>query len=72
MNNSLKTRRMCRNLQTSSRVRRQALAEKLDKDWHELRRYATIERDPEKLLRLSAEIDKRSLLAEATATHSGS
>jgi hypothetical protein len=35
------------------------LAEKLDKQWHELRRHATIERDPEILLRLAAELDKR-------------
>jgi hypothetical protein len=53
--------RNCRNSLTPSRVRREVLAEKLDSQWRELRRHVTIERDPEKLLRLAAELDKRRL-----------
>ena len=54
------TARNCRDPLMPSRVRRDALAEKLDKQWRELRRHATIERDPETLLRLTAELDKRN------------
>jgi hypothetical protein len=46
-----------------SRTRREALAERLEKQWHELLRHATIERDPEKMLRLTAELAQRTLRA---------
>jgi hypothetical protein len=49
----------CRNLLTSSRVRRQRMAEKLDQQWNELRRIATIERDPQRLAQLTSELDRR-------------
>jgi hypothetical protein len=49
----------CRNLLTSSRVRRQKMAEKLDQQWNELRRIATIERDPQRLAQLTSELDRR-------------
>ena len=49
--------RNCRNSLTPSRVRRDALPE-LEKQWQEIRRHATIEKDQEKLLRLVAEINK--------------
>ena len=48
----------CRNLLTPARVRREALAERLEKQWHELLLHATIERDPEKMLRLAAKLDQ--------------
>jgi hypothetical protein len=41
------------------------LAEKLDKQWCELRRHATVEDDPEKLLWLRSEFDKRKRRAES-------
>ncbi len=49
----------CRNSLTPSRVRSERSAARLDKQWRELCRHATIENDPEKMLRLSAEIDRR-------------
>lgn len=54
--------RNCRNWLTSSRVRRQVMAERLTKQWHEIRLHATIERDPAKLSRLAAELEKRQRL----------
>ena len=47
------------------------MAEKLDTQWRELRRHATIERDPEMLLRLAAELDKRNRQAEAAGKRNG-
>ena len=61
----------CRNSLTPSRVRRAASAARLDKQWRELRRYATIEKDPEMLLRLTAELDRRRRLAEAIGKYKG-
>jgi len=34
------------------------MAEKLDQQWSELRRIATIERDPQRLAQLAGELDK--------------
>jgi hypothetical protein len=59
MSHSFVLTRNCRKSLTPSRLGRKALAEKLDKQWRELRRHATIERDPGILLRLAAELDKR-------------
>jgi hypothetical protein len=67
---SLSTRN-CRNSLTPSRVRRGALAQNLDKQWRELRRHATIDKDPETLLRLTAELDKRRRQAEAVGQRNG-
>jgi hypothetical protein len=50
----LKTRN-CRNLLAPSRLRRQAMAENFDTLWLELRKHATIERDPQKLAELVAD-----------------
>jgi hypothetical protein len=63
----------CRNSLTPSRARRDASAERLDKQWRELCLHATIERDPEKLLRLTAELDKRKrrCQTEALGKHNG-
>lgn len=58
--------RNCRNLLTSSRVRGQRMAEKLDQQWSELRRIATIERDPQRLAQLVSELDKRRRQARRT------
>jgi hypothetical protein len=55
----------CRNLLTSSRDRGNALAERLDKQWRELRRHVTIERDPEKMFQLTAEFARRKRQREA-------
>jgi hypothetical protein len=54
----------CRNLIKSSRVRRQGMAENLDKLWRELRWLATIENDPQKLSQLTAELEKRKRLID--------
>ena len=51
--------RNCRNLLVPSRVRRQVMAEDLDKMWVELRRHATVEPDPEKLWQLAIDIGKK-------------
>jgi hypothetical protein len=53
-----RTTRNCRNWLTSSRIRRQRLAERLAQQWNEIRLCATIERDAVKLSRLAAELDK--------------
>jgi hypothetical protein len=45
----------CRNLLAPSRIRRQAMAEKFDQQWRELRRYSTIEGDPQQLAKLRAD-----------------
>jgi hypothetical protein len=68
--NSLRTRN-CRNSLTPSRVRREVLAEKLDIQWRELRRHVTIEKDPEKLLWLTAQLDRCRLQAEAEGKRIG-
>ena len=57
----------CHNLLTPSRVRREVLAARVEKQWHELLLHATIERDPEKMLRLTAELDGRKRRAEAVS-----
>ena len=56
--------RKCRNLIASSRVRRQGMVESLDALWREMYRHATIEKDPQKLSQLTAEVEKRKRLAE--------
>jgi hypothetical protein len=48
-------RRNCRNLLVSSRVRRQVMAENFDRQWHELRRLATVEGETPKLAKLIAD-----------------
>ena len=53
----------CRNSLTPSRVQRDALADRLEKQWREIRRHATIEKDQEKLLQLAAEFNKRQIEA---------
>jgi hypothetical protein len=57
--------RKCRNFIASSRVRRKEMAENLDTLWREIYRQATIEKDPQKLSQLTAEVEKRKRLAEA-------
>ncbi len=59
----------CRHLQAPPRARRQALSEKLEGQWRELRRHATIERDPETMLWLRSEVDRRKRQAEAAGKH---
>jgi hypothetical protein len=54
----------CHKLISTARVRRQALAARLETQWRELLRHATIESDPEKMLRLTTEIDQRKRAAE--------
>jgi hypothetical protein len=65
--NRARTARNCRTSLVSARVRRNAMTEKFNKDWDELRRYATIEKDLGKLLQLNAEIDKGKLLVESVS-----
>jgi len=65
----MKTRN-CRNLLACSRVRRQVMAENFDRQWKEIRRQATIERDPKKLAKLVA--DRRSThCQDASHPHRG-
>jgi hypothetical protein len=61
----------CHNLLTPSRVRREVLSARLEKQWHELLLHATIERDPEKMLRLRAELNQRKRRAEAATKRKG-
>jgi len=58
----------CRQLQISSRGRSYASARRLDKEWRELRMHATIEKDSEKMLRLTAERNESYVLAKAADT----
>lgn len=48
------------------------MAHRLEKDWDELRRHATIEKDLGKLLQLHAEINKGKLLVEAVSKSNSS
>ena len=41
------------------------MAESLDTQWRQLRRHATIELDPKKLVRLADEVEKRKTAVEA-------
>jgi len=66
----LKTRN-CRNLRVSSRVRRQVMAENLNKAWLQLRRHATIETDPNKLFQLANDLKKTKQLLEAGYKRTG-
>lgn len=50
--------RSCRSFLAPLRVRRQRMAEKFDQQWHELRLYATIESDSQKLEKLIADFQK--------------
>jgi hypothetical protein len=61
---SLRTRK-CRNLLAPARVRRQAMARDLDNLWREIFGHATIEKDPQKLGQLTAELETRRRLVEA-------
>ena len=54
--------RNCRHWLTSSRVRRQMMAERLTEQWREIRLHATIESDAVKLTRLAAESEQHQRL----------
>jgi hypothetical protein len=62
--------RNCRHSLTPVRARMEALEEKLDQQWIEVRCYATVEKDPKKLIWLRAEFEKRKRQAEAAGSHS--
>jgi len=62
----------CHNLLTPSRARREALAEKMEKQWRDLLLHATIESDPQKVLWLTTELDLRKSQAEAVSKRGGS
>jgi hypothetical protein len=55
----------CRRPIVCGRPGRYFAAGGLEMRWHELRRYATIEKDSENLLRLIAEFEKRQRQAQA-------
>lgn len=55
----------------SSRVRRQVMAENLDKKWLQLRRLATIETDPNKLWQLVTDQEKAKQLLESGSQRAG-
>jgi hypothetical protein len=59
----------CRASPTPSRVRREALAERLENQWREIRRHATIEKDPGKMLRLTSQLDQRKNQTELLRKH---
>jgi hypothetical protein len=61
---SLRTRK-CRNLLAPARVRRQAMAKDLDNLWRDIVRHATIEKDPQKIGQLTAELETQRQLVEA-------
>ena len=61
----------CRNLLRPSRDRREALEERLEKQWRELLLHATIETDPEKMLRLAAKIDQCKRRVEPVGKRNG-
>jgi hypothetical protein len=61
----------CRRPIACGRPGRYFVAEGLEVRWHELRRYATIEKDSEKLLRLIAEFEKRQRQAQADVKRDG-
>jgi hypothetical protein len=61
----------CHNLLMTSRVRKEALAKRVEKQWHELVLHATIESDPQKILWLTSELDLRKRGAEAVSKCNG-
>jgi hypothetical protein len=61
----------CRNPLTPSRIRREVSAARLEKQWHELLLHATIVKDPEKILWLTAELDRCNRRAEAVGKRFG-
>jgi hypothetical protein len=61
----------CRNHLTPSRIRIEVSAARLEKQWHELLLRATIVRDPEKILWLTAELDRCNRRAEAVGKRLG-
>jgi hypothetical protein len=61
----------CHNLLTPARVRREALAERVEKQWHELLLHARIETDPEKMSRLTAKLDQCKRRAEPVGKRNG-
>lgn len=63
--------RNCRNLMVSSRIRRQVMAENLNKMWLELRGHATIETDLTKLWQSAADLKKAEQLLEASPKRTG-
>jgi hypothetical protein len=63
--------RNCRHLLVSSQHRRQAMAESFDRQWHELRRHITVERDAKKLSQLAADVEKRNRMAESAVYRNG-
>ena len=65
LNSTSPQARSCRSLLTTSRSRREAWAERQNQQWCELRRHFTIEQDPEKMLRLTVELDHRRRQAGA-------
>jgi hypothetical protein len=56
--------RNCRILLSSSRSRQEALEAALDNEWRELRQHVVIEQDPDMMLRLAAELERRRRSAE--------
>jgi len=63
--------RNCRNSCTRPGVKAEAWAEQLERQWQEIRRHASIEKDPEKLLRLATELEKRKRPADAASSQNG-
>ncbi len=63
--------RNCRNSCTRSGVKAEAWAEQLERQWQGIRRHASIEKDPEKLLRLTTELEKRKRPADAASSRNG-
>jgi hypothetical protein len=61
----------CRNSLTPSRIRREVSAARLEKQWNELLLHATIVKDPEKILWLTAELDRCNRRAEAAGRRIG-
>jgi hypothetical protein len=62
----------CRHSLMSARDRSDASARRLDTKWRELRRHVTIEKDPEKMLRLTADLNEGRVPAKAADSSSDS
>lgn len=56
--------RNCRTFLFPSWRKRQIRTEDLENEWRDLRRHATIESDPEKMLQLNTEVKNRKRQAE--------
>lgn len=41
------------------------MAERLEREWNELRQHVSVDKDPQKVLLLTAELERRKLIVDA-------